>query len=80
MSGLAPRILAGDIRAASRLMRMIDDGSPGATQELQTIFPKTGNAYVIGITGSPGAGKSTLTDRLIAHYRKAGLSIGVIAA
>ena len=76
---LAPRILAGDIRAASRLMRMIDDGSPGATPELQAIFPHTGQAYVIGITGSPGAGKSTLTDRLIAHYRKAGLSVGVIA-
>jgi LAO/AO transport system kinase len=76
---LAPRILAGDIRAASRLMRMIDDGSEGATAELRAIFPHTGKAYVIGITGSPGAGKSTLTDRLIAHYRKSDLSVGVIA-
>ncbi len=79
LESLAPRILAGDIRAASRLMRMIDDGSAGATAELQKIFPHTGKAYVIGITGSPGAGKSTLTDRLIAHYRKADLSVGVIA-
>ena len=76
---LAPRILAGDIRAASRLMRLIDDNSAGATEALRAIFPHTGKAYVIGITGSPGAGKSTLTDRLIAHYRKAGLSVGVIA-
>jgi LAO/AO transport system kinase len=79
LSGLAPRILEGDIRAASRLMRMIDDGSEGATAELRAIFPKTGNAYVIGITGSPGAGKSTLTDRLIAHYRKQGITVGVLA-
>ncbi len=79
MTELATRILDGDIRAASRLMRHIDDGSPLATPELQKIFPHTGKAYVIGITGSPGAGKSTLTDRLIAHYRKSGLSVGVIA-
>jgi LAO/AO transport system kinase len=72
-------VLEGDVRAASRLMRNIDDGAEGATEELQALFPKTGRAYVIGITGSPGAGKSTLTDRLIAHYRKAGKTVGVIA-
>ena len=77
--GLASRVLEGDIRAASRLMRNIDDGEPSATAELQTLFPKTGRAWVIGITGSPGAGKSTLTDRLIARYRKAGKSVGVLA-
>jgi LAO/AO transport system kinase len=76
---LSERVLAGDIRAASRLMRDIDDGRPEAVRELQALFPKTGRAYVVGITGSPGAGKSTLTDRLIAHYRKAGKTVGVIA-
>lgn len=76
---LAERILAGDIRAASRLMREIDDGEPSATSALRALFPHTGKAYVVGITGAPGAGKSTLTDRLIAHYRKAGKSVGVIA-
>ncbi len=76
---LAPRILAGDIRAASRLMRDVDDGNASATEELQTLFPKTGKAYVIGITGSPGAGKSTLTDKLIAKFRKQKLSVGVLA-
>jgi LAO/AO transport system kinase len=76
---LAKRVLAGDIRSASRLMRHIDDGEAGAQAALQTLFPKTGKAYVIGITGSPGAGKSTLTDRLIAHYRKQGKTVGVIA-
>lgn len=78
-SSLSQRVLEGDVRAASRLMRNIDDGAPGATAELQALFPKTGRAYVIGITGSPGAGKSTLTDRLIAHYRKLGKTVGVIA-
>lgn len=76
---LAKRILAGDIRAASRLMRDVDDGFEHATKNLQEIFQHTGRAYVIGITGSPGAGKSTLTDRLIARYRKEGKTVGVIA-
>lgn len=76
---LASRVMSGDVRGASRLMRLIDDGDPRATPELQTLFPKTGKAYVIGITGSPGAGKSTLTDKLVAHYRKLGKTVGVIA-
>jgi LAO/AO transport system kinase len=76
---LAQRVLAGEVRAASRLMRLIDDNDPAATAELQQLFPRTGHAYVIGITGSPGAGKSTLTDRLIAAYRKQGKTVGVIA-
>jgi LAO/AO transport system kinase len=76
---LAERVLEGDVRGASRLMRLIDDGAPEATAELRAIFKHTGKAYVIGVTGSPGAGKSTLTDRLIAHYRKQGLTVGVLA-
>jgi len=76
---IAERVLGGDIRAASRLMRDIDDGRASAIPELQALFPKTGRAYVIGITGSPGAGKSTLTDRLIAHFRMAGKKVGVLA-
>jgi LAO/AO transport system kinase len=76
---LFERVLAGDVRAASRLMRLIDDHDPAATPQLQQLFPKTGHAYVLGITGSPGAGKSTLTDRLIAAYRRAGKTVGVIA-
>src|SRR5688572_21778909 len=60
-------------------MRDIDDGSPSAVGELRALFPKTGRAHVIGVTGSPGAGKSTLTDRLIAKLRKQGKRVGVIA-
>ena len=76
---LADRVLAGDVRAASRLMRNIDDGDATATAELRALFPRTGRAWVVGITGSPGAGKSTLTNRLIAGYRKQGKKVGVIA-
>ena len=76
---LAPRILQGDIRAASRLMRDVDDGMPSAVRELQALFPSTGRATVIGLTGSPGAGKSSLCDRLIGFYRQAGKKVGVVA-
>ena len=75
----AELVASGNIRAAARLMRDIDDGMPGATEALKAIFPRTGRAYIIGITGAPGAGKSTLTDRLVAHYRALGKSVGVVA-
>jgi LAO/AO transport system kinase len=76
---LHERVLTGDIRAASRLMRDIDDGQPSAQAELQALFPKTGRAWIVGITGAPGAGKSTLTDRLIAQFRAQGKTVGVLA-
>jgi LAO/AO transport system kinase len=78
-ASLASGVLAGDVRAASRLMRRIDDEDPAATADLQTLFPQTGRAYVLGITGSPGAGKSTLTDRVVARLRAEGRSVGVLA-
>jgi LAO/AO transport system kinase len=76
---LAARVLAGDVRAASRLMRDVDDGRESAVPELQALFPHTGKARVIGLTGSPGAGKSSIGDRLIHAYRRAGKSVGVVA-
>ncbi|BDG07583.1 methylmalonyl Co-A mutase-associated GTPase MeaB [Anaeromyxobacter paludicola] len=78
-NGVVERVAAGDVRAAARLMRDLDDGLPAARRHLQALFPRTGRAYVVGLTGAPGAGKSSLTDRLIAHYRKAGLTVGVVA-
>jgi len=72
-------ILAGDVRQAARLMRDIDDRRPEALAALKTLFPYTGKAYVVGITGNPGAGKSTVVDALIAHYRAAGERVGVVA-
>ena len=69
----------GNLRSASRLMRIIDDGDPIAWDALKRLFPHCGSALVVGITGPPGAGKSTLTDCLIEHARRAGKSVGVLA-
>jgi LAO/AO transport system kinase len=76
---LATRILSGDVRGAARAMRLIDDRAPGAVEIMKDIFPSTGKAWVIGVTGNPGSGKSTLCDRLIEHARKRGQRVGVIA-
>lgn len=76
---LAERVRQGDERAGARLMRDLDDRLPTAEAVLRALWPHTGRAWVVGITGSPGAGKSTLTDRLIAHHRKAGRTVGVVA-
>ncbi len=78
MSELGERILAHDARAAARAMRNVDDRMPGYLDLLKEIFPKTGRAFVVGVTGNPGAGKSTLTDRLIERYRADGRTVGVI--
>ncbi|MBI5610317.1 MAG: methylmalonyl Co-A mutase-associated GTPase MeaB, partial [Deltaproteobacteria bacterium] len=82
-SGTADRaaaaVLAGDVRAAARLMRLLDDRDPSATEVLRKLYPHTGRARVLGITGNPGSGKSTLTSRLIGKYRALGLKVGVLA-
>jgi LAO/AO transport system kinase len=72
------QILAGDVRTAARLMRDLDDRRPAAIAQLKELFPHTGKAYLVGITGNPGAGKSTVVDALIAHYRAAGERVGVV--
>jgi LAO/AO transport system kinase len=76
---LAKRILEGDIRAASRLMRDIDDRIPSAMNVLKDLYPKTGKAYILGITGPPGSGKSTIVDKMIDIFRKEGKSVGIVA-
>ncbi len=75
----AEAVLRGEVRAAARLMRDIDDERPGAEDALRLLHPHTGRAFVLGITGNPGAGKSTLTDQLVAHYRSQGLRVAVVA-
>lgn len=72
-------VLAGDIRAGARLMRDLDDRLPTAIEELKALYPNTGRAFIIGITGNPGAGKSTLVDSLIGVYRQQDLRVGVVA-
>lgn len=76
---LAEQVVQGNIRAAARLMRDIDDNRPSAVQELKQLYPHTGQAYIIGITGPPGAGKSTLVDQLTASFRSRGQKVGVVA-
>jgi LAO/AO transport system kinase len=76
---LARRVLAGDRKAAARAISLVEDGAPGAAALLDAIYPATGKAYRVGITGPPGAGKSTLTAALAAHLRTAGRTVGIIA-
>ena len=79
MHELAGRILAHDLRAVARGLRLVDDRAGGYVELLKDLFPHTGKAFVIGVTGNPGAGKSTLCDRLIEAYRKSGQTVGVLA-
>ena len=76
---LAEQVLAGNVKAASRLMREIDDDIPGALIHLKQLYPHTGRAQIIGLTGAPGSGKSTLLDGLIQRLRQQGKTIGVLA-
>jgi GTPase len=73
------QILQGDIRATARLMRDLDEGEPRAREVLKELYQYTGRAHIVGLTGSPGVGKSTLTDRLIQQLRQQGQTVGVVA-
>jgi len=72
-------ILAGNVPAAARLMRDLDDEIPSAQQTLKRLYRHTGKAYILGVTGAPGAGKSTLVDSLAGHFRQQGQSVGIVA-
>ena len=76
---LADKILAGNVQAAARLMTEIEDGVPEAVAELETIYPHTGKAYIVGVTGPPGVGKSTLVDTLTGILRRDNMTVGVLA-
>ena len=79
MNKLLERALAGDTRSIGRLISLVEADSPASKDIMKTVYPKTGGAQVIGITGSPGAGKSTFVNRLIAQFRAEGKQVGVIA-
>ena len=79
VSGLVDRLLKGDKAAASRLMSIVESRRQGYREALRLVTPHTGRALMLGVTGPPGAGKSTLVNRLIEHYRKGGKTVGVIA-
>jgi GTPase len=76
---LAERVLSGDPRAIARAISLIEDESPAGADLIRQIFANTGRAYLIGITGPPGAGKSTLVDRLTSAIRTTGRTIGIVA-
>ena len=76
---LASRCLDGDTRAVARLISLLEDGDRKAFGTLAALKGRSGMAHVIGITGPPGSGKSTLTDKLIGDFRSRGLRVGVIA-
>ena len=78
-SALAAGVLAGDPRAVARALSLVEDETPAGVRLLQAIFARTGRAQIIGVTGPPGAGKSTLVDRLTAKIREDGQEVGVIA-
>ncbi len=73
------RIIAGDLNAVARAISKVEDGAADAAELMKQIFPRTGGALIIGITGAPGAGKSSLVDKLATVYRKRGERVGIIA-
>jgi LAO/AO transport system kinase len=76
---LAGAVVAGDPRAVARAVTLVEDESADGAAVISALFHRTGRAYLVGITGQPGTGKSTLVDRLIARFRRRGLAVGVLA-
>src|SRR5437764_8362722 len=77
-SRLIDRITAGDTTAVARAISKVEGGAPGSSELMKEIFSRTGRALIVGITGAPGAGKSSLVDKLAAFYRKRGERVGII--
>jgi LAO/AO transport system kinase len=75
---LIAKIFAGDPRSVARAITAVENGGATASGLMKSVFPKTGNATVIGITGSPGAGKSSLVDKLALFYKNAGCKVGIV--
>src|SRR6266480_4219668 len=78
-SRLIDRITAGDVTAVARAISKVEEGAPDSSDLMRQIFSRTGRALIVGITGAPGAGKSSLVDKLASFYRKNGDRVGIIA-
>ncbi len=79
MLDIVERLVAGDRRALSRAMSIVENEEPGAREIMKEIHPRSGNAHLIGVTGPPGVGKSTLVDALAAEYRRTSATVGIVA-
>ncbi|HLJ74762.1 MAG TPA: ATP-binding cassette domain-containing protein, partial [Thermoanaerobaculia bacterium] len=79
MTSIAEGIKAGDVRALGKAISLIEREAPDAERILAELYASTGRARIVGITGSPGAGKSTLVSALAKHYRKQQKRIGIVA-
>jgi LAO/AO transport system kinase len=79
VSPLVERLLGGDRAATSRLMTIVENRQKGYREALRLVMPRTGRSHIVGVTGPPGAGKSTLVNELIKEYRKQGKTVGVVA-
>ncbi len=75
---LSEKVCAGDVRAVARAISKVEDGVDGAAELMKAIFARTGRALIVGITGSPGAGKSSLVDKLALLYRSRGERVGIV--
>ena len=78
-TSLAERVCAGDARSIARAISLVEDEAPAGAGLIRDIYSRTGRAYLVGVTGPPGAGKSTLVDRLTTELRRGGRTVGIIA-
>jgi LAO/AO transport system kinase len=76
---IASKVIAGDVKTVARLMTDLENNVPQAIEELGRLYPHTGKAHIVGVTGSPGAGKSTLINAVTSVFRKTGKTVGIIA-
>ncbi|MBN1332251.1 MAG: methylmalonyl Co-A mutase-associated GTPase MeaB [Synergistales bacterium] len=79
MQELVRKALSGDTRSIARIITLVENESPYTEEIMKTLYPHSGKAHIVGITGSPGSGKSTLTDKLIHEFKEKGNKVGVIA-
>jgi LAO/AO transport system kinase len=79
MKNRVQRIIRGDQLAGARLIRLLEEGDPQGIEMLKLLYPNTGKGYIVGITGPPGSGKSTLVNSIIGEFRQSGMKVAVVA-